>query len=656
MSSPSVINADTRPTKRALVESTTKDVTVEACIFDLIDNAIDAFRENPLEALPDDYAGYTITLKMSENEFIIEDAGIGISQDTLSTSALRYGATLPHGQTIGVFGVGLNRALFKMGSKSQIKTETSNSASQIYLDVLDYLNDDNNWNLPITELALAGHSGTKIRIWELNLEVAKDFVDVQWMKDFLKNASRRYAKFINRGLIININGESVAAEYFSIKSKSNFLKIWEMQQDGVTVEVRLGQHANHSFWYETPVSSAKSNPTIHDSGWNVFCNNRGILILEKSDEVGWTTKNHAEYAAFIGEVNFIGDSSLLPWNTSKTGVDLNSKIYKKTLEKMRDFSLLWRSFAAKAKNGNKPDLSDPKWNDLLLSGISNNSSQSEVEGDGASLNSDMNVGDNIHKPQGSLFEDDLGSRQSPDESATEAADHPVEAAETSTEALTEPQSYAESDVTEMDFESGEPPSNDFHEEGLNNDESLHDDGADGESGTGGQQQKEKKSRLPEHPLTRDYLFGKSKSLLPFKVPEDQLKVRIIVNELADLNIKEKRFSVMMLLRALIELSLHYYWEHKPGYDGNKKLDGSLPEKAEKCLSSMIAEGIFSKQDNPHEIWGITSICNRRSDIAPGTLQYLQICLHSTSQIWSLDTLLAFYEDAKPLLIKCYVKR
>lgn len=651
MSNQQAIKANTRPVKKALVESTTKDVTVDACIFDLIDNAIDAFRENPLEALPDDYAGYTIEIKMSETEFLIKDSGIGISQDILSNSALRYGATLPHGQTIGVFGVGLNRALFKMGTKSRIQTETSNSALQVELDVVRYLNDDD-WDLPITELAISGHSGTKIQIWELDLEVAKDFVDAQWVKSFLTNASRRYAKFINRGLIININEDSIASEYFSIKDKSPFLKTWTMQESGVTVEIKLGQHADHKFGFQLKDGS-KNIINLSKSGWNVFCNNRGVLILEKSFDVGWTTSPHSEHAGFIGEVNFIGDSTLLPWNTSKTGIDLNSKIYKKALEKMREFSSLWRSFARESKNGKQPDLSDTKWNDLPLSEISEDGSLPPVEGDGIPLAPKMHGNKGAQKPQGCLFEDISGPTQSPADTVTGG---PVENADPLVVAAEASNPYADSDVPETKVESGEPPSDDFHEEALNDDESLRDDGSDEESSTGSQQQKERKFRRPEYPLNRDYLFGTSKSLLPFKIPEDQFKTQVIVKELADLNIKEKKFAVMMLLRALIELSLHYYWKNRPEYDGKKKLDGYLYEQAEKCLSSMKAEGLLNNKDHSHAIWGITAICNNRSKIEQGTLQYLQICLHSETQIWSLETLLTFYENVKPLLINCYVER
>ena len=73
-----------------------------------------------------------------------------------------------------------------------------------------------------------------------------------------------------------------------------------------------------------------------EGGWYVFCNDRLILAKDKSANTVWTGGKgdgvalwHAQYHRFRGFVFFEAkDSSKLPWNTTKTGMDMDSPIYQ----------------------------------------------------------------------------------------------------------------------------------------------------------------------------------------------------------------------------------------------------------------------------------------------------------------------------------------
>ena len=79
---------------------------------------------------------------------------------------------------------------------------------------------------------------------------------------------------------------------------------------------------------------SESKPS--QAGWYVFCNGRMVLEADQSIITGWgegegTTipKYHNQFARFRGYVFFDSDAAeFLPWNTTKTGVDTDSRIYQ----------------------------------------------------------------------------------------------------------------------------------------------------------------------------------------------------------------------------------------------------------------------------------------------------------------------------------------
>ena len=141
---------NTEPDKGYLVNGSTKDATIEACLYDLIDNSIDAATEkirrtdptNILDDLPFSYDGYQISIKISGSKFSIEDNASGIAVTTFRDLALRFGRESSHDTGIGRFGVGLNRALFKIGVVSKIETDTGTERSVLDLDATKYILSD----------------------------------------------------------------------------------------------------------------------------------------------------------------------------------------------------------------------------------------------------------------------------------------------------------------------------------------------------------------------------------------------------------------------------------------------------------------------------------------------------------------------------------
>ena len=72
------------------------------------------------------------------------------------------------------------------------------------------------------------------------------------------------------------------------------------------------------------------------AGWYVLCNGRLVLGADQTNRTGWgeegekiIPKYHNQFARFRGYVFFDSDdAALLPWNTTKTGVDSDSSLFQ----------------------------------------------------------------------------------------------------------------------------------------------------------------------------------------------------------------------------------------------------------------------------------------------------------------------------------------
>lgn len=351
---------DTSPTKEVVVSSLTRDASVEACVFDLIDNAIDAARNTTFDIaradaehiLLDDYTGYTVSLVLSGEKLKIVDNCGGIPVARLEESVLRFGQPSTQHMGIGVFGVGLNRALFKLGKTSTLETDTGIQRSKVVLDTEKYLDMPDDWSLQANQLPTSGRVGTSIEILGLPSDISQNFGDPDWVLTLRAEVGSRYARFIDKGLSIEVNEIAAVSRSVPYREGGPFDGEYKMYKapNGVSVHIRYGEHRDHRFKKETGEYSLERNKAISSEyGWTIYCNDRAILICDTDWKTGWDNF-HTEYNGFVGTVSFIGaDPGTLPWNTTKTDVDLNNETYQTALADMRKFNKKWREFADKRK-------------------------------------------------------------------------------------------------------------------------------------------------------------------------------------------------------------------------------------------------------------------------------------------------------------------
>ena len=350
---------DTSPTKDVVVSGLTRDATVHACMFDLLDNAIDAAREaiygmSPSEAklsLPENYANYGVQLTLSGAGMKIVDNCGGIPIDRLKNMVLRFGQRSTRDMGIGVFGVGLNRALFKLGRVTHLTTDTGVQRAALMLRVDDYLRSPE-WELPAEEFASTGPVGTTIEITQAPEDMAQQFADADWVEELRQRLGERYGRFVAKGFAIDVNGVRIVDREVALRSDGPYegeYKVYRTEE-GVSIHLRYGQHLLHRFSKEPDYERATNLKLSPQFGWNVLCNDRTILVADRTDKTGWDTKFHTEFNGFVGYASFVGpDPAMLPWNTTKTDVDLNNHAYRLALKDMRHFAEKWRKLSDERK-------------------------------------------------------------------------------------------------------------------------------------------------------------------------------------------------------------------------------------------------------------------------------------------------------------------
>lgn len=315
-----------KPTKEFFINMLVKDIPLINAIQDLIDNCVDG----AIKTRPDNnFNGLYINVYFDDQKFIIEDNCGGFSADTARNYSFRFGRpdnapNLPH--SVGRFGVGMKRALFKIGNVSIIKSVTPESYFKLVFNVEEWKQRED-WNLHFDEIDESGQEGpygTTIEVSSLNSSVSEQFVNETFRSSIIREVRLSHEKVIEKGLSIKINGvklDPVPAElFYSEKIKPAY---YEEEIDGVTIKLYAG-------------ISKRGYP--REAGWYIYCNGRLLVEADQTELTGWGDGHprfHNSYAMFRGFAFFdAGNSTLLPWNTTKNGIDRDSRLYRYSRQKM----------------------------------------------------------------------------------------------------------------------------------------------------------------------------------------------------------------------------------------------------------------------------------------------------------------------------------
>lgn len=326
-----------------LLKGLTSDVSTIECVYDLIDNSIDAARNEILGrpsvkkdafGLPACYFPYEIKIRFSGNSFEIEDNCSGISEDDLVNRSFRTGVRSSHRYGIGHFGVGLNRSIFKMGSSFELITDDGKTFSHLKFTEDDVRNLKEK-SIVAEVKKTQGPKSNLLKIFNIRPEVENDLVSEYWRKVLIKSITERYGRFVEKGLVIDIDGHEIESFGPKIRKDGALPPVSEKLnlKNGVKFFLEAGMHSQ----YQLAKGGIAANRRIApEYGWYVVCNDRIILAANRSAETGWTTVWHNEYSGFIGWAFYVSeDPSKLPWDSKKTSINTHSPAHVETVAKLK---------------------------------------------------------------------------------------------------------------------------------------------------------------------------------------------------------------------------------------------------------------------------------------------------------------------------------
>lgn len=337
--------ANAFPRKTFFIQMFTKDISLEDSILDLVDNSIDGLIRTEHFNLSDISKGIfrknghlrpttgglpSISVKYSVDEVVIEDNCGGIDFQYALKEAFNFGHSPDYKPGyLGVYGIGLKRALFKIGKCFHITSKTTDTGFTCNLDVSNWLLKDDtldDWRIPLTSAEAAkskASAGTLIRITDLHDEVKLRLKDGTFENELCTTIKKTYAFFLDRHVSVKVNGDRVKPFEVPVgKPKKGQVSFEKFERDGVLVRI-LATIARPDEDGHLPAEPA---------GWYVVCNGRIVLPADKSATSGWGIAPMPQfvpkYRAFLGFVFFESKDPLrLPWTTTKRDLNKESTIY-----------------------------------------------------------------------------------------------------------------------------------------------------------------------------------------------------------------------------------------------------------------------------------------------------------------------------------------
>jgi len=327
------------PTKRFFVSMLTRDIELKDAILDLIDNCVDGATRQLKGKLKGEkpYEGYWARLSLSAEGFEIADNCGGIPESSIKDAFLLGRPKLDHKiPTIGMYGIGMKRAIFKIGEEAFVQSFSIDGAFEVEYtrDWLDPENDE--WDLPISEVANKKTKGLTILIPSLRKEVAKKFGNSSFENDLKTAVSEHFGYLIQRGFVVYVNDEK-------LRSRTLHLHGLDGQQEGIRPfdfeAVRDGVHVRVTVGFFRPLTKmeevdeeAERPVEKREAGISVICNDRLVLLNDVSMKTGWgdggVARYHPQFRGIAGFIIFSTDNpEKLPISTTKRDLDVGEEIF-----------------------------------------------------------------------------------------------------------------------------------------------------------------------------------------------------------------------------------------------------------------------------------------------------------------------------------------
>lgn len=334
------------PTKDFFIDMITRDIGLDECIFDLLDNSIDGASRHAQKHDRPNLAGYFADILLTKSEFAIRDNCGGMSLNDATEYAFHFGrrsdAPKDAENSIGLYGIGMKRAIFKIGRKIKINSATTDSPGEAFEVVIDVAGwaEKKEWEFPLEHFEPNGFVGTEIVVKELRQATSSEFSDQIFVNKMRKDVGKYYSFFLQNGFEIKINGIPVKQHVYGVRDGddiSPYVHEYTDAESGVKVRIISGVAGTPPEDAGDPLALTKDTESW---GWYVICNDRVVLAGDKTEKTIWGDgfpSWHPQYNGFVGLVFFSSDKpGELPWTTTKRQIDETLPVFRRATSFMKD--------------------------------------------------------------------------------------------------------------------------------------------------------------------------------------------------------------------------------------------------------------------------------------------------------------------------------
>ena len=318
--------------KQFFMDMFTRDISLEDCVLDLIDNSVDSYLLKHAISISQLVFGRNVApatdelgkieVTCTQQQIRVVDSCGGISRQRAMKDVFCFGhdAGDPVGK-LGAYGVGMKRALFKIGNNFHIVSRTPEEGFEVSFR-LDEWAEREEWNIPITFVEGAAsekRAGTSITVTELHDEVVLRIKEGGVPKNILDDAATTYPYFLGQCVSLRINENAVKPAPIKLGELEGVLRAAResFEQNGVKVTLAA--------------TVAPGQRTSEEAGWYILCNGRVVVRADKTDLTGWADELASfqpKYRSFVGIASFESDNPLsLPWTTTKRDLNRESIVY-----------------------------------------------------------------------------------------------------------------------------------------------------------------------------------------------------------------------------------------------------------------------------------------------------------------------------------------
>ena len=339
---------DASPAKRFFVEMLIRDIRLEDAVLDLVDNAIDSLirlQKIDLDSfvtstvIPDHgvlgtCTKHEIVINTNDGRLQVKDNCGGIKYEEAVNNVFRFGAPRRYeDKRLSVYGIGLKRAVFKIGRSISVESRTLESGFRVDIDVEEFVKSSEDWTFPIVKLEPAtdpDECGTTITVHDILDESARRLNSPSFTSNLNASISQSYSLFLEKVVTVWMNDRKVYPSTIAISSSDEIQPSLRKVRSGlvsVTIAAGLQVLDKNNEW--------KGNT----AGWYFICNGRVVVFADKTELSGWHSKElpsfQPKHRGFIGIVLFLSeDPESLPWTTTKRGINSESAVFQEIKELM----------------------------------------------------------------------------------------------------------------------------------------------------------------------------------------------------------------------------------------------------------------------------------------------------------------------------------